>query len=105
MAFASQRIAVFSMLADKDMAAVVGLLKDEFDVWLVGGLDMPRGRSADDIASELEALGVRGVSRYETVPLAWDAALSQAGENDRIVVFGSFHTVAEVMEHRLHRAS
>lgn len=104
MAFASKRIAVFSMLADKDMAAVVGLLKDEFDVWLVGGLDMPRGRTAEDMASELESMGVKGVSRYQTIPLAWDAALSQAGENDRIVVFGSFHTVAEVMEHRLHRA-
>lgn len=104
MAFASQRIAVFSMLSDKDMASVVSLLKDEFDVWLVGGLDMPRGRSADAIATELEEMGIRGVHRYETVPLAWDAALSMAGENDRIVVFGSFHTVAEVMEQRLHRA-
>ena len=28
---------------------------------------------------------------------AYRAALSEAGENDRIVVFGSFHTVAEVM--------
>ena len=104
MAFASQRIAVFSMLSDKDMASVVSLLKDEFDVWLVGGLDMPRGRSAAAIAAELESMGIRGVHRYETVPLAWDAALSMAGENDRIVVFGSFHTVAEVMEQRLHRA-
>jgi len=83
---------------------VVSLLKDEFDVWLVGGLDMPRGRTADAIATELEGMGIRGVHRYETVPLAWDAALSMAGENDRIVVFGSFHTVAEVMEQRLHRA-
>ncbi|XLM22854.1 hypothetical protein MKD33_11980, partial [Chromobacterium piscinae] len=31
------------------------------------------------------------------------AALSQAGDNDRIVVFGSFHTVAEVEAARRHR--
>ncbi|WP_174874526.1 bifunctional tetrahydrofolate synthase/dihydrofolate synthase [Vogesella oryzae] len=102
MAFANKRIAVFSMLSDKDLSAVVRLLQDEFDEWLVAGLDMPRGRSADDIAGELESMGVKGVSRFNSIPEAWDAALSRAGENDRIVVFGSFHTVAEVMQHRLH---
>lgn len=102
LAFASKRIAVFSMLSDKDLPSVVDLLKDEFDEWLVAGLDMPRGRSADDIASELEGMGIKGVSRFASVPEAWDAALSRASENDRIVVFGSFHTVAEVMQHRLH---
>ncbi|MEQ6290737.1 bifunctional tetrahydrofolate synthase/dihydrofolate synthase [Vogesella sp. GCM10023246] len=102
MAFAHKRIAVFSMLSDKDLPAVVSLLRDEFDEWLVAGLDMPRGRSADDIAGELEGMGIKGVSRFNSVPEAWDAALSRAGENDRIVVFGSFHTVAEVMQHRLH---
>ncbi|MFC3532193.1 bifunctional tetrahydrofolate synthase/dihydrofolate synthase [Vogesella facilis] len=102
MAFAHKRIAVFSMLSDKDLPAVVSLLQDEFDEWLVAGLDMPRGRSADDIAGELEGMGIKGVSRFNSVPEAWDAALSRAGENDRIVVFGSFHTVAEVMQHRLH---
>lgn len=102
MAFAHKRIAVFSMLSDKDLPAVVGLLQDEFDEWLVAGLDMPRGRSAEDIAGELESMGIKGVSRFNSVAEAWDAALSRASENDRIVVFGSFHTVAEVMQHRLH---
>jgi dihydrofolate synthase/folylpolyglutamate synthase len=32
------------------------------------------------------------------VALAYDAALREAGPNDRIVVFGSFHTVAGVLE-------
>lgn len=102
MAFAHKRIAVFSMLSDKDLPAVVSLLQDEFDEWLVAGLDMPRGRSAEDIAGELESMGIKGVSRFNSVAEAWDAALSRASENDRIVVFGSFHTVAEVMQHRLH---
>lgn len=98
--FAGNRIAVFSMLADKDLDAVVDLLRDDFDAWLVGGLDLPRGQNAEDIAARLRALGVRGVEACGTVEDAWRAALSRAGENDRIVVFGSFYTVAAVMDAR-----
>nr|WP_199066343.1 bifunctional tetrahydrofolate synthase/dihydrofolate synthase [Chromobacterium sp. ASV5] len=98
--FAENRYAVFSMLADKDMAAVLELARDEFDGWFVAGLDMPRGQRGADIAEKLAQAGIRNVRAFDAVADAWRAALSQAGENDRIVVFGSFHTVAEVMDAR-----
>ena len=97
MAYAQNRIAVFSMLSDKDLAAVIEPLKAEFDEWFVGGLDMPRGQAAAALTEQLQALGIDRVKSFETVADAWRGALSAAGENDRIVVFGSFHTVAEVM--------
>ena len=34
---------------------------------------------------------------FDNICAAYQAALSQAGVNDRIVVFGSFHTVADIM--------
>ncbi|SMF39035.1 bifunctional tetrahydrofolate synthase/dihydrofolate synthase [Pseudogulbenkiania subflava] len=102
LAFAENRYAVFSMLADKDLDAVVALAKDEFDGWFVGGLDLPRGQSGAQLAERLADLGVRNVNVYDTVAEAWTAALSAAGENDRIVAFGSFHTVAAVLEARHH---
>ncbi|WP_293761927.1 bifunctional tetrahydrofolate synthase/dihydrofolate synthase [uncultured Aquitalea sp.] len=98
--FAENRIAVFSMLADKDLEAVVELARDEFDQWHVGGLDMPRGQSGEVIAERLKAMGLQQVHAHKTMADAWRSALSAAGENDRITVFGSFHTVAEVMEAR-----
>ncbi|HJV05842.1 MAG TPA: bifunctional tetrahydrofolate synthase/dihydrofolate synthase [Chromobacteriaceae bacterium] len=98
--FAENRYAVFSMLSDKDLASVVTLAKEDFDGWFVGGLDMLRGQSGADIARQLAEAGIRNVTPFETVTQAWDAALSLAGENDRITVFGSFHTVAEVMQAR-----
>lgn len=101
--FAENRYAVFSMLADKDLAAVAELAKDEFDGWFVAGLDMPRGQSGTGIAAQLNALGIGKVRAFEDVASAWQAALSAAGENDRITVFGSFHTVAEVLEARRQR--
>nr|WP_233493027.1 bifunctional tetrahydrofolate synthase/dihydrofolate synthase [Chromobacterium sp. ATCC 53434] len=100
--YAETRYAVFSMLADKDMAAVVELARGEFDRWLVAGLDMPRGQSGEAIAAELAAAGIADVQAFDRVAGAWSTALSQAGDNDRIVVFGSFHTVAEVLEARRH---
>ena len=61
---------------------------------------MPRGQSGEVIAERLKAMGLRQVHAHKTMADAWRSALSAAGENDRITVFGSFHTVAEVMEAR-----
>ncbi|KUM05101.1 bifunctional tetrahydrofolate synthase/dihydrofolate synthase [Chromobacterium subtsugae] len=100
--YAETRYAVFSMLADKDLAAVAELARGEFDHWLTAGLDMPRGQSGETIAAALRQSGLANVESFGSVADAWSAALSRAGDNDRIVVFGSFHTVAEVMEARRH---
>jgi len=40
------------------------------------------------------------VQTFATVTDAVRHACNEAGENDRIVAFGSFHTVAEVMRAR-----
>ncbi|BEV71265.1 bifunctional tetrahydrofolate synthase/dihydrofolate synthase [Paludibacterium sp. THUN1379] len=98
--FAENRYAVFSMLADKDLAAVAALAAGEFDGWFVGGLHMPRGQRAEEIAAILKTAGAKNLRLFDTVSDAWKSALSVAAENDRIVVFGSFHTVAEVMSAR-----
>jgi dihydrofolate synthase/folylpolyglutamate synthase len=45
----------------------------------------------------LQAQAGGEVLRFASPREAYDAARNRAGGNDRIVVFGSFHTVAEVM--------
>ncbi|MDO4693124.1 MAG: bifunctional tetrahydrofolate synthase/dihydrofolate synthase [Eikenella sp.] len=95
--FAEKRLAVFGMLADKDLAGVVSLLKDQFDEWLVAPLAVPRGLSAEALQTRLAEAGVENVRLFPDVAAAYRAALSEAGENDRIAAFGSFHTVAEIM--------
>jgi dihydrofolate synthase/folylpolyglutamate synthase len=95
--YAERSVAVFSMLADKDVDAVIELAREAFDAWYVGGLDLPRGQTAHALGARLAAHDVGEVHLRPTVAEAWKDALSQASENDRIVVFGSFHTVAEVM--------
>jgi len=93
--------AVFAMLGDKDIHGVIEAVKSHIDEWMVSGLEGPRGTSAATIQAELARAGVvEHVSSYGSVSDAYAQACDSATQNDRIVVFGSFHTVAAVMAAR-----
>ena len=95
MKFFEKTIAVVGMLADKDIAGALAALSGKVDVWLLAGLDVPRGASAETLAA-VHAAGALG-GRVECFASPADAlkhAAKLAGENDRIAVFGSFYTVA-----------
>jgi dihydrofolate synthase/folylpolyglutamate synthase len=47
-------------------------------------------------------MGVDTVREFENPAAAYAAALGEAAESDRIIVFGSFHTVAEIIAVREH---
>jgi dihydrofolate synthase/folylpolyglutamate synthase len=96
--FAATRIAVFSMLSDKDIAGVVKTLQSEFDVWYLASLDCPRGLSAHQLADQLAEVGITQVVLFDDPVSAWQAALQQAADNDRIVAFGSFYTLSPLFE-------
>ncbi|HZN27603.1 MAG TPA: bifunctional tetrahydrofolate synthase/dihydrofolate synthase [Burkholderiales bacterium] len=99
---AGRTYAVFAMLGDKDIRGVVEALKPHIDEWFVSGIEAARGTSATSISEELARAGVReGVSTYGNVAAAYTQACDMAAQNDRIVVFGSFHTVAAVMALRV----
>ena len=89
-------IAVCALLADKDVAAVIQILKPYVQYWHCAGLDVARGLDAAGFASFLRAAGCAFTS-HSSVCEAWRAACLQAGPADTILAFGSFHTVAEVM--------
>jgi len=93
-----KRFAVFAMLKDKDMASVACALKGQVDVWLVAGIDAPRGATSTELARVLHDEGVKSaVLAFDTLSDALQHACNEAVENDRIIAFGSFYTVAEVM--------
>lgn len=86
--------AVFAMLKDKEISAVIKAVAHQIDAWYVADLPGPRGASA----AELQALLPAGsAATHASVQQAWRHAYDKAAENDRIVVFGSFLTVAGVM--------
>ncbi len=94
-AYAPETIGVFGMLRDKDVAGVVRALAPRLTRWHLAGLGGPRGAGALDLARILGETGVTApMFVHESTAAALDAARGEAGENDKIVVFGSFFTVA-----------
>ncbi|WP_153110816.1 bifunctional tetrahydrofolate synthase/dihydrofolate synthase [Propionivibrio limicola] len=89
-------IAVVAMLADKDIAGALAALSGNVDVWLVAGLNVPRGAPETTLANAVTELG-GSVEEFASPAEAFRRAVGLAGENDRIAVFGSFHTVAAVI--------
>jgi dihydrofolate synthase/folylpolyglutamate synthase len=96
MGFYAGTHAVVGMLADKDIAGALAALKDRVTHWYLAGLEVPRGASAETLAVVAESLGGT-VTCFDDVGSAFVAARKAAGENDRILAFGSFYTVAAVM--------
>ncbi len=85
--------AVFAALEDKAVEDMVRAMQGVVAHWHVAGLETePRGLSLEALARRMPE-GVEFTGR-ESVGEALGAAVSEAGEGDRIVVFGSFHTVA-----------
>ncbi len=92
-AFAPETIAVCGMLRDKDIAGVLREMAPRITRWHLASLPGPRGATAEILESKL---GEGNARKYASVGEAFAAALGSAGENDKIVVFGSFLTVGEV---------
>lgn len=117
--------AVFGMLADKDIAEVVRQIKDRVDHWHLVPTPGPRGLSVEKLQAILAEQGVdaapfdwaavaaarrsggiarqapeKSVQGYPDIGAAWGCVPDAVDANDRIVVFGSFLTVAAVMQAR-----
>ena len=91
-------IAVFAMLADKDMHGVIDALIPEIDVWYVANIDHVRGAKAQTLGGYIETqVKHPHVESFNSASDAYKQACIDRLENDRIVVFGSFFTVADVM--------
>ena len=97
--YAEQTIAVCGMLRDKDIAGVLRALAPRITRWHVCSLAGPRGASADELGAALAAAGIDKscIEMHASAVQALSAARSEASENDKIVVFGSFLTVGEAM--------
>lgn len=91
--------AVVGMLRDKDVQGALALVAGRVDHWRFAGLPGPRGLSAEELATEARAAGLSGDGREFATPAdAYRAVRKEAAPDDRIVVFGSFLTVADVLE-------
>ncbi|WP_313055552.1 bifunctional tetrahydrofolate synthase/dihydrofolate synthase [Stutzerimonas nitrititolerans] len=94
---AGRRLAVFGLLADKDLDGILDVLLPRVDEWAVAPLATPRSAPASDLHEALLRRGA-SVSIHAGVAQALEAQLAQAEEGDEILLFGSFYCVAEALE-------
>ena len=94
-----QVFAVFSMLSDKDIAGVVDILHDVIDEWDIAPIQHPRAASVEYL-QECLAHNVSGqqIKSHQDLPAALRSCYKKAAKNDKIIVFGSFFTVAAILE-------
>lgn len=85
--------AVVGMLKDKDIAGTLACLSPQVDEWYCAPLEGPRGASVEELASHLPQ-----ARRFDDVESAWRQAMLEAAPQDIVIVCGSFHTVAHVMD-------
>ncbi|SEL61088.1 dihydrofolate synthase / folylpolyglutamate synthase [Atopomonas hussainii] len=93
---AGRRLAVFGLLADKDLVGVVEALKPLVDSWVVADLPTPRARPSREIVQCLAAQSLPAQA-YPCVADALQAQLQASQAGDQILLLGSFYTVTEAI--------
>jgi dihydrofolate synthase/folylpolyglutamate synthase len=93
--------AVVGMLSDKDIEETLRPMLPLVNIWYVATLELPRGSTTKNMANCLEKLGVNAydIRLAESVAAAYEKAVKDADSSDRIVVFGSFHTVGPILNY------
>lgn len=92
-------IAVFGMLADKDMLDVVKIMSPVINEWFITGLPGPRGASAEELRRVMLEAGVDSANIHvcDGVADAFARAKREAAITDKILIFGSFVTVTAAL--------
>ncbi len=95
-------LAVFGVMRDKDVEDIVLELAPCVDRWLVGTVDDPRGAVASEVARRVRTAlerkqVVSRVSKHPSISRAFIAAQAAVTGPDRILVFGSFHAVGDIL--------
>ncbi|HTD71943.1 MAG TPA: bifunctional tetrahydrofolate synthase/dihydrofolate synthase [Steroidobacteraceae bacterium] len=95
---AGKTLAVCGILMDKNAAGIAAIMDDCIDAWWCASIDGARGRNGEALANVIRDQVAIPVRAADSVASACQAALSAAGPQDRIVVFGSFHTVGPALD-------
>ncbi len=90
--------ALLGMLSDKDSDEVLNIMQPVIDEWAVCDLATPRAIAATALQAKLAELGDRNVKTYATPSMALDDLVTRVGNDDLLIVFGSFFTVGAVLE-------
>lgn len=97
--------AVFSALKDKDIAALIKPMSKLVDCWYPAELQGKRALSSESLMNYFHNAEIYPNFCYNTPLIAFEKAFNQAQAGDLIVVYGSFHTVGQIMAAKSDRRS
>jgi len=90
--------AIFSILCDKDVTAVVlNMQQADIDEWHLITLDNPRAIPVEQLKSQLQQLGIKNVYGYDDFKHVLSCVKSNSSHHDRVVIFGSFLVVSGIL--------
>ena len=95
--------AVLGVLADKPLDQLLEPIKDHVDHWILASLGGERGQTAQELAVKLATIVRNPAWTASNSPVeAYMATMAVAKPEDRIVIFGSFYTVGDIIAHIEH---
>ena len=92
-----RRLAVLGVLNDKDLSGLLDCMQTQIHSWAVAALPTPRSCKVEQLEHALQQRHA-SVIAYPSIAQAIEAQCSQATEDDQIIIFGSFFTVAEALK-------
>ncbi len=96
---AGQTIAVLGMLKDKAADKIIATMAPVVDQWVLATLTGERGQSSHSLAGKLTSVVEGAVAVCHDCPAgAWRDAIGRAQAKDRVVIFGSFYMVGDILE-------
>lgn len=94
--------AVMSAMADKDIDGLILAMSTVVDHWIFADIcGIERAATAKQLQQSAAGLGIASVEAKSSPALALQAAIYSDAKPQRVVVFGSFHTVADVLQSKL----
>ncbi|SFH64276.1 bifunctional tetrahydrofolate synthase/dihydrofolate synthase [Modicisalibacter xianhensis] len=94
----ARRIGLLGMLGDKDATGVVAGLASQVDGWVTVSLEGERARNASELADLLKSQAQTVLHCAESPAAGAEWLAGHLGEQDEVLVCGSFFTVAGVLE-------
>jgi dihydrofolate synthase/folylpolyglutamate synthase len=94
--------AVFGAMQDKDIVGVLKQVQGQIHHWCLTELPTSRAAKSQELKEALYTAGYQDDAAYSCTDwanpaAAYQHAIQYAGQGDRILVFGSFYTVAGVL--------
>ena len=94
---------IFAMLKDKEIGAAIEAMRPLIDYWYPAVLEDERALTYGELKSVLIDSGITGTAKGGNPSACFEAALAESRPGDRLVVFGSFYLVGDILHSVLGR--